>query len=161
MNSNKIIQLFLSNRALKVNTENSLKQQTPFCGGPIILLPIFNFILNLYKFYSDSPRYSSNSLHWWHNVPFNRCQYKTIHSQITEINKHCKNWFSKWHLAIIPNKTSTILFNQYLTTRLPSIKINNINIVWLTQTKYLSCSMFEHGVERPLGGDWQQMTKQK
>lgn len=51
------------------------------------------------------------------------------------------NWFKKWRVKINPNKTTAILFSKKFKKPPPKIKIDNVEINWGKEVRYLGLTL--------------------
>lgn len=140
-----LIKSFLSSRTFKVKTEYIFfSSKSVFagvsqdsCHSPSLYLILTNDIPVRSGAYLDL--FADNTL--FHTSAKNpRRAVFILQKQINIASE----WFKKWHLSINSDKTITIIFNRYKTSKLLKIKIHGWSLQWLFQAIYFGVILNNH-----------------
>ncbi|GBO15747.1 RNA-directed DNA polymerase from mobile element jockey [Araneus ventricosus] len=135
----KIFDSYLTNRSFRVRVKDELSDlkiiQAGVAQGSKVGPVLFSCYIN------DVPKQFNTLLCMYEDDTAVLAQNKNPNFIQLALNRHLatiEDWFRKWKIAINPSKTEAIMFCKNIKNlNFPQLKINNIQIPWSQECKYL------------------------
>lgn len=138
----KIIQSFLQNRLFKIRHDKVLSSSRMSNAGVPQGSCLSPILYNVYT--NDIPINNNASLALYADDTLLYTKNRNIHRAISQLQNQINQalvWFCTWRLRINALKTVAVAFSTQTTTNLSRLRINNIDIPWSNNVKYLGVTL--------------------